>query len=311
MKGRYQMSKIDLTENSKALGVNHSIDGLKEETKVKTKTKSKPDISDTFSKTPDAPLTKKDTKKEKSKEASSPNFKVSDKEETLKKASNIKMSDEAIDKMRRMKMDIKPDPDDPGYPSTTKKLQDPVKKLQGSQPKTPSTALVKPENIPAKLNSELTEKGVLTPSWNIVANLPGNMATAIRTVGRRLFKSFTNTPTDKIVMLGNVFNGGPNTDKEINAVTKWLYNSGQEKSTGDIDFNEFIPGYSAEIKLYDAAGCRFLLVKDFAGRYIYVWPQTDSVNMSNLPKLTKEEIQVIKEAENRLRVLAGIPIVKN
>jgi hypothetical protein len=33
--------------------------------------------------------------------------------------------------------------------------------------------------------------------------------------------------------------------------------------------------------------------------------------MPNLPKLSKEEIQVIKEAENRLRELAGIPIVKN
>jgi hypothetical protein len=270
-----------------------------EDAKTKTKTKSKPSVFDTFNKKPDQPLAKKEKSQDRPKGGEAPAFKVSPKDETLRKSSNIRMTDRAVDLMSKMKS-VEADPDDPGYAS------DQTRAL----PKKTTFDLVKPENIPAVLNKELAEKGILNPSWNVVANLPGNMATAIRTVGRKLFKSFTNTPTDKIVMIGNVFNGGPNTDREINAVAKWLNNSGQEKSTGDIDFNDFMPGYTAEIKLYDAANCRFLLVNDFAGRYIYVWPHADSVTTSNKPQLTKEEITASKRAEYRLKILAGIPIVE-
>lgn len=265
-------------------------EGLNE---AKTKTKTKPDISDTFKQKPDQPLTKKDDKKaEKPKDepkGETPKFKVSSKDETLKKTAGIRMNDRAAELLSKMK-DVEADPDDPGYPK---------------HETLPSTN-VKPDNVPAVINKAMTVKGFLNPEWHIVANLPGNMATAIRTVGRKLFKSFTRTPTDKIVMIGNVMNHGPNTNPEINAVAKWLKNAGQEVSSGDIDFSDFMPGYKADIKMYDAAGCRFLLVEDFAGRYVYVWPHNDSVTMSNAPQLTKEDINIIKEAELRFRTLAGL-----
>lgn len=265
-------------------------EGLNE---AKTKTKTKPDISDTFKQKPDQPLTKKDDKKaEKPKDepkGETPKFKVSSKDETLKKTAGIRMNDRAAELLSKMK-DVEADPDDPGYPK---------------HETLPSTN-VKPDNVPAVINKAMTVKGFLNPEWHIVANLPGNMATAIRTVGRKLFKSFTRTPTDKIVMIGNVMNHGPNTNAEINAVAKWLKNAGQEVSSGDVDFSDFMPGYKADIKMYDAAGCRFLLVEDFAGRYVYVWPHNDSVTMSNAPQLTKEDINIIKEAELRFRTLAGL-----
>ena len=278
-------------KNKKAMKEHQGVaKGLNE---AKTKTKTKPDISDTFKQKPDQPLTKKDDKKaEKPKDepkGETPKFKVSSKDETLKKTAGIKMNDRAAELSSKMK-DVEADPDDPGYPK---------------HETLPSTN-VKPDNAPAVINKAMTVKGFLNPEWHIVANLPGNMATAIRTVGRKLFKSFTRTPTDKIVMIGNVMNHGPNTNAEINAVAKWLKNAGQEVSSGDIDFSDFMPGYKADIKLYDAAGCRFLLVEDFAGRYVYVWPHNDSVTMSNSPQLTKEDINIIKEAELRFRTLAGL-----
>lgn len=70
--------------------------------------------------------------------------------------------------------------------------------------------------------------------------------------GRQLFGSMTKTPTDKIIMIGNVMGQGPNTNREINAVANWLRNRGQEVSGGDIDFENFIPGYQADIKMYQA-----------------------------------------------------------
>jgi len=279
----YHMEKAKEKSKGVAKGLNEA----------KTKTKTKPDISDTFKQKPDQPLTKKDDKKaEKPKDepkGKTPEFKVSSKDETLKKTTGIRMNDRAAELLSKMK-DVEADPDDPGYPK---------------HETLPSTN-VKPDNVPAVINKAMTVKGFLNPEWHIVANLPGNMATAIRTVGRKLFKSFTRTPTDKIVMIGNVMNHGPNTNAEINAVAKWLKNAGQEVSSGDIDFSDFMPGYKADIKMYDAAGCRFLLVEDFAGRYVYVWPHNDSVTMSNAPQLTKEDINIIKEAELRFRTLAGL-----
>jgi hypothetical protein len=37
-----------------------------------------------------------------------------------------------------------------------------------------------------------------------------------------------------------------------------------------------MPGYKADTHMFSAAGIRWMLVKDFAGQYIYCWPESDS-----------------------------------
>lgn len=244
----------------------------KKPTKTAEKPASKP-ADDIFKQKPDQPIVPKggDEKKDgdKPEEPQSPQFKRSSQSDTLRRAGGVTPTDQMRDMLSRMR-DVEADPDDPGYPQPTRDIR----------------VRVTPENLPSVVNDALTQSGVLNPDWHVVANLPGNMAQGIRTVGRRLFKSFTRTPTDDIVMIANLQNSGmPNSPREINAVASWLRNSGQEVSTGDIDFDNFIPGYRADIKLYDAAGARFLLVRDFAGQYIYSWPKSDSVEMSNTPRL--------------------------
>lgn len=237
------------------------------EAKKPTKQKTKPDLGNIFPDQNDQPITPippSDDNKEPS-QPDSPEFKRASQGDTLRKSANIRPNDQMRDMLGRMR-DIEADPDDPGYPDQTMDI----------------TQRVNTENLPTVVNNALTSGGFLNPEWHTVANLPGNMAQGIRTVGRRLFKAFTRTPTNNIIMIGNVMGMGPNERREINSVASWLSNNGQQISTGDIDFDNFIPGYSADIKLYKAAGARFMLVKDQFGQYIYTWPESDSIDTNQL-----------------------------
>lgn len=180
---------------------------------------------------------------------------------TRQRTQNITPTDQMRDMLGRMR-DLEPDPHDPGYPARDMQIDQPTM----------------PENLPAVINSAITAAGFQNPDWHVVANLPGNMSQGIRTLGRRLFGSLTRTPTDDIVMIGNIMGMGPNTSQEINAVVGWLRANGQQLASGDIDFDRVMPGYVADIVQYSAAGARFLLVRDDFGQYIYTWPESDSVN---------------------------------
>jgi hypothetical protein len=48
-----------------------------------------------------------------------------------------------------------------------------------------------------------------------------------------------------------------------------------------------MPGYTAETNQYTAGGIRWLLVRDFAGTYIYAWPEADSASLDREPKKLK------------------------
>lgn len=111
------------------------------------------------------------------------------------------------------------------------------------------------------------------------------MSRAIRTLGRQLFRSFTQTQTDDIWMVGNLGGQGPNSRQEVNAVASWVRDNGEDIGAGDIDFDTSIPGYQADIQQYSAAGIRWLLVRDEFGDYIYSWPETDSITQRNTPQL--------------------------
>lgn len=135
---------------------------------------------------------------------------------------------------------------------------------------------VKSANVPAVISQAMVAAGKKDPQFHIVANLPGNMAAGIRQLGKQLFSVFTSTPTDEISMIGNVMGMGPNSPSEINAVANFVKSHGRDLGDGDIDFNDIMPGYSADIMQYSAVGIRFMLVKDLYGQYIYAWPENTS-----------------------------------
>jgi hypothetical protein len=159
---------------------------------------------------------------------------------------------------------------------------------QDPEPKTPSTAL-------ARISTEIARAGEVYPEWHQVRHLPGYFQRAIRSLGRQVFGSITTTPIEEIQVLASLGDSGPNTSREINAVTDWLRKNGVRDRDGEIDFQQSIPGYDAEFFIYRTQNMTFMLVKDFAGNYIYNWPSSDE------KRLEGPESQIDQKLPRRLR----------
>lgn len=132
-----------------------------------------------------------------------------------------------------------------------------------------------PTDLPKVINTALKAAGKEDPKWHMVRNLPGYMSQGIRAIGRQVFSPFTTTRIEDIQVIANI-GGGPNTKKEIDAVASFLVKFGTKINDASMEFQERIPGYRAEMKVYTFANYTFLIVKDHAGEYIYSWPSTDN-----------------------------------
>lgn len=139
---------------------------------------------------------------------------------------------------------------------------------QGAAEPTPpeeTTAMV-------KVSQEIAGEEGVEPQWHAVRHLPGYMQNAIRAMGRQVFSTFTDTPIEDIEVLANLNGQGPNETRELNAVAGWLRKNATRDTEGEMNFARSIPGYKADHVMYTAEGRTFLLVKDFAGKYVYSWP---------------------------------------
>lgn len=235
------------------------------------KTKEKDDwsdLDDLFAAKPDQPLSTRGNDPKPEQGANEPEGghdprRRASQSDTLRAAGNVHPTDRMRDMLSRMR-DIEHNPDDAEYPvpdDTENQVRVDV-----------NTA-----NLPSIAGERLRAAGVTDPDFHQVANLPGNMSRAIRTLGKSLFRQFTRTPTEDIYMLGNLGGQGPNSTAEVNAVANWIRETGEDLSTGNIDFDTTIPGYNADIRQYSAAGIRWLMVRDEFGSYIYSWPESDSI----------------------------------
>lgn len=145
----------------------------------------------------------------------------------------------------------------------------------GLDPDTYVTALVLPADLPAVVNNDIAVLSDIEPEWHQVKHLPGYLRSPIRALGRQIFGTFTDTPIENIQVLAELEGQGPNSPREINAVARWLLKHGVKDNQAVMNFERSIPGYNAEIVVYRARGYTFLLVRDFAGKYIYTWPSSD------------------------------------
>jgi len=232
------------------------------------------DFGDPFAAQPDQPLSTRDPEQPRDRprdEPQNPERRVASQRDTQRAAGRVEPNQRMRDLLGRMR-DIEHDPDDTGYP-------DP------EEPENLPAHRVTTANLPAVANNALSAAGVQNPDFHKVANLPGNMQRAIRSLGKSLFGSMTSTPTDQIHMIGNLGGQGPNSTQEVNAVANWVRNHGDDLGDGNIDFDTTIPGYTADIKQYTAAGIRWLLVRDEFGNYIYSWPEQDSRDAQNTREL--------------------------
>jgi len=206
---------------------------------------------------------------------------------TLAATGKIKPTRAMQDMLGKM-LDIKLDDDLPSYNASIE--QQPIKtsSVEPKPPETLPTVVVKTTTLAATAEYALRKAGYLVPDFHQVAALPGNIKDQIRQLGRSVFKTMTTTPTNKIFVVANLGGMGPNTDREVQSVADWVRQHGQDYGDGSINFDRSIPGYEAETHLYTAAGITWLLVKDFAGQYIYAWPEKESIFRIAVNKLLQK-----------------------
>ena len=129
--------------------------------------------------------------------------------------------------------------------------------------------------------------GDQTPEWTRVGDLPMYILGPIRKLAKELFASYTTTPLERIEVIANYGGSGPNSDQEIDAVAKWITDSGELLSSDTVDFDNVMPGYKAQTRLFDVDDREYLLVKDDHGKYIYSWSGTAELSQDKQQKVLK------------------------
>lgn len=129
-----------------------------------------------------------------------------------------------------------------------------------------------PDMLPAVISKELERQGgSFSPEWHQVQNLPGYVQTAIRALGRKVFGEFTSTPIEDLQVCSTLSND----EMEVKKLAAILTRRGQRITDANIDFSGIMPGYDADVSLYQLGEAQFMAVKDMAGIYVYAWPKAD------------------------------------
>src|SRR5271157_3921639 len=219
-----------------------------------------------------------------------PSRKVASASDTWNKMGNIKLDQDKLNQMQLM--DINPDEVDMDDEISDQEAAEradvdtefkpaEIMSTPYGEPK-PTT----PEMLPAVISKALVKSGMdvanIEPEWHMVKHLPGYLSKPIRAMGRQVFSPFTKTPIEDIQVLADI-GGGPNTEAELNLITKYVSSHGKRNDAMELAFHKVIPGYQADVVIYDCDGCTFFLVKDFAGQYIYSWPESDSKQVFDNP----------------------------
>lgn len=136
-------------------------------------------------------------------------------------------------------------------------------------------ALIKTEI--ARISNEVGDPTTINPEWHQIKNLPGYLSKQIRVLGRAVFSPYTRTSIEDISVVANFGGQGPNSNREVEGVAAWLASNATEIDSTTMDFSTTMPGYAARTILYEISGMRFLIVIDDYGKYVYGWPEQDSV----------------------------------
>lgn len=179
-------------------------------------------------------------------------------------------------------------------------------------PSSEETKPATPENLPSVINNAVfapgsdVPSGVTPPKWHMVKNLPGYMASPIRAMGRMVFAPFTDTPIEDIQVLATLING-----QDVKVMADWIKRNGQKDDEATIRAEDILPGYQADISIWNSNEYTFMLVKDHAGYYIYGWPGGRGVNLDGPQDFARlenaeEEIDEDKELLDEGSVLKNL-----
>jgi len=135
-----------------------------------------------------------------------------------------------------------------------------------------------PENLPAVISRQIaTTGGEIVPEWHMVKRLPGYLRNQVRAFGRLVLSQFTDTPIEDIQTVTTLTND----EIEVRALMAWIKANGIRDDRAEMDFGQTIPGYRADVQIWNVKDYSFLLVKDFAGYYVYGWPGGRGVHLEN------------------------------
>ena len=141
-----------------------------------------------------------------------------------------------------------------------------------------------PENLPAVISTAIARTDMnFEPEWHMVKHLPGYMSSAIRAVGRAVFRPITDTPIEEIQVISTL----SNSETEVKAMAAWLKRHGVKDDEMAMRFHDLLPGYGADIQVWNAEGYTFCVVRDPMGYYIYGWPggRGTKVSQKEPPKM--------------------------
>ena len=153
-----------------------------------------------------------------------------------------------------------------------------------------------PENLPKVISSDVANHTGVEVEWHMVKHLPGYMQNSIRALGRSLFSALTKTSLEKVQVIATFAGSGINTNQEVNAVATWLHKTGERLPQSTVTFSDIFPGYEADMAMYNNLGYTFLVVQDFAGHYIYSWPQSDSIGHERQKQVTGSRRRALPSA---------------
>lgn len=141
-----------------------------------------------------------------------------------------------------------------------------------------TTGQLTTRGLPALINSEviLYKGNRVTPEWIEVKDLPGAQVRGIRQMGRDVFSLLTTTPLENIEVVSTL----TNSKEEVAGMATWIQKHGRRITEGEIENIEQLGGYDAKAQLWYARGFEFLMIKDFAGIYIYSWDAKSSLSGS-------------------------------
>jgi hypothetical protein len=111
--------------------------------------------------------------------------------------------------------------------------------------------------------------------------MPGYCTDTVRRYGREVLSEFTDLPLERMCVTATQADGD---DAQMDALVAWVQETGRLVHEEPAVRFAAMPAYHASADLYVAENCGFLVVDDFAGRYVYAWPNAAPALRVALPE---------------------------
>ena len=136
----------------------------------------------------------------------------------------------------------------------------------------PSTEMhipVTPETLPSIISNEVANSmgEEMHFDWMMIKQLPGYLQAGIRSLGRQVFRQWTNTPIEDIQILSTITAD----QTSVKYMAAWITKFGHKIDESTLTFHQ-MGGIEAHCTIWTYEGMDFLIQKDFSGYYIYAFP---------------------------------------